>query len=254
MIEKENRKVYIVEDMGVTRAALISVLSNGGFNFVGGSNKAEKAWLELADLDVAVVIIDVNLEGAKDGIWLAQKIRKSLNCAIIFLTAYGSQAILDKIHITEPEGYIMKPFNNPTLLYALKKACDNLHKKKLESKGNIDLPIMIKTRNGTTRINKSNIIYLQSEGNYVNVNTPTAIHSIRGKLDEILELLCFKNLYRIHRRYAVNSEKIQFYNKTHVRVITNEDLPYSKSFAFDELIEKIERGFQAGNSAESNMK
>ncbi|QAA82923.1 response regulator transcription factor [Aequorivita sp. H23M31] len=244
MTDKENKNVYIVEDMGVTRAALISVLKNGGFKFVGCSNRAEKAWLELPDLNVAVVIIDVNLEGSKDGIWLAEKIRKSFNCGIIFLTAYGSQAILDKIHTTEPEGYIMKPFNNPTLLYALKKACSNLHKKKLENKNEKDLPIVVKTRNGTNRINKFNITYLQSEGNYVNINTPTAVHSVRGKLDEILDLLDFKNMYRIHRRYAVNFEKVQSYNTTHVRVLTDENLPYSKSYAFDELTKKIENDLQ----------
>lgn len=244
MASKENKNIYIVEDMGITRAALISVLKRGGYNFVGCSAKAEKAWLELVELDVAVVIIDVNLEGAKDGIWLAEKIRKSLNCAIIFLTAYGSDSILEKIHTTEPDGYIMKPFNNPTLLYAIKMACHNLHKKNRKVTVEYDLPLIIKARSGKVKINKSNLIYLKSDGNYVNLYTTSSTHSIRGKLDEVISLLDYENLFRIHRRYAVNFEKVQSYNKNKVVVATNKELPFSKSFNYDELINKIQRDLQ----------
>lgn len=240
MADKENKNIYIVEDMGITRAALISVLKRGGFNYAGSATKAEKAWLEIEQLDVAVVLIDVNLEGAKDGIWLAEKIRKSLNCAIIFLTAYGSSAILDRIHATQPDGYIMKPFNNPTLLYAIKTACQNLHKKSEEDAIEYDLPQIIKSRNGTVKINKSDLIYLQSERNYVNLHTSSDTHSIRGKLDEVISLLDYENLYRIHRRYAVNFEKVQSYNKNAV-VVANKELPFSKSFNYIELIKRIQK-------------
>lgn len=241
MTSKENKNIYIVEDMGITRAALISVLKRGGYNFVGCSAKAEKAWLELEKLDVAVVIIDINLEGAKDGIWLAKKIRKSLNCAIIFLTAYGSNTVLEKIRETVPDGYIMKPFNNPTLLYAIKTACHNLNEKYKKTSVEYELPIIIKSRTGKVKINKTNLIYLQSDGNYVNVHTSLSTYSVRGKLDEVISLLDYENLFRIHRRYAVNFEKVQSYNKNKIVVATNKELPFSKSFNYEELIKKIQR-------------
>lgn len=236
----ENKNIYIVEDMAVTRAALISVLKRGGFNFVGCSAKAERAWLELDELDAAVVIIDVNLEGTKDGIWLAKKIKNSLNCAIVFLTSYGSNTILERIHSTEPDGYIMKPFNNPTLLYAVKMACHNHHKKNQEPIIENELPQIIKSRNGKVKINKSKIIYLQSDRNYVNLFTASATHSIRGRLDEVISFLDYENLYRIHRRYAVNFEKVQSYNKNRIVVTTNKELPFSKTFDFEALVKKIQ--------------
>lgn len=240
MNRKENRNIYIVEDMGVTRAALISVLQHDGFNIVGFSTKAEKAWLEIKELNVAVVLIDVNLEGTKDGIWLAQNIKQSLNCAIIFLTAYGSNAILERIQKTEPDAYIMKPFNNPTLLYAVATACQNLHKKNNETTTKSDLPLMIKSRIGKVKVYKSDLIYLQSDGNYVNLFTTSENHSIRGKLDEVISFLDYKNIYRIHRRYAVNFTQVASYNAKNIVVSNGEELPFSKSFDFEVLIKKIQ--------------
>ena len=57
---------------------------------------------------------------------------------------------------------------------------------------------MIKSRNGKVKINKSDLIYLQSDGNYVNLFTPSESHSIRGKLDEVISLVNYENIYRIH--------------------------------------------------------
>ena len=235
----ENGNIYIVEDMAVTRAATILVLKRAGYTIVGSSASAEKAWLELPQKNVSVVIIDVNLKGTKDGLWLAKKIRESLNCAIIFLTAFGSDAILDKIHSTDPDGYIMKPFNNPTLLSSVKMACRNLQRRNQEVSTNENELTIIKSREGTIKIDKTELIYLQSEGNYVHLHASSKIHEIRGKLDEILDLLDYENLYRIHRRYAVNVEKIKSFDKNFIIVSAAKELPVSKSFNYEELMKRF---------------
>lgn len=234
-----NQNFYIVEDMGVTRAALISVLQRAGYQYVGSASSAEKAWLEIPEKEVTVVIIDVNLKGVKDGIWLAEKIRESKDCAIVFLTAYGSDAILEKIHNTDPDGYIMKPFNNPTLLSSIKMACRNFHRRNQKKTPQLIEPIIIKSRNGIVKINKADLVYLKSEGNYVHLNTASLTHEVRGKLDEILLLLDYDKLFRIHRRYAVNIDKIKAIDKNSILVSINQELPVSKSFNYEEMIKRL---------------
>lgn len=235
----ENQNFYIVEDMGVTRAALVSVLQRAGYQYVGSASAAENAWLEIPQKNVTVVIIDVNLKGAKDGIWLAKKIRESLNCAIVFLTAYGSDAMLEKIHSTDPDGYIMKPFNNPTLISSVKMACRNLQKRNKEKNPVKVIPTIIKSRSGLVKINKADLVYLKSEGNYVHLKTASITHEVRGKLDEVLKMLDYENLYRIHRRYAVNVEKIKAIDRNSILVSINKELPVSKSFNYEELIKRL---------------
>lgn len=236
----EKGNIYIVEDMAITRATTVLVLKRAGYTIVGSSASAEKAWLELSEKDPTVVIIDVYLKGAKDGVWLAKKIRESMNCAIIFLTAYGSDPILDKIHDTDPDGYIMKPFNNPTLLSSVKMACRNLHRRNQENSLRENKYAIIKSREGAVKINKTKIIYIQSEGNYVHLHTASKTHEVRGKLDDIIQILDYKNLYRIHRRYAVNIKKIKSFDKNSVIVTAAKELPVSRSFNFEELMKRLD--------------
>ncbi|MEZ4802170.1 MAG: response regulator transcription factor [Gelidibacter sp.] len=235
----ENAKIYIVEDMGVTRAALISVLTRAGYVYAGSAASAEKAWLELPQKEVDVVIIDVNLKGAKDGIWLATKLKESMDCAIIFLTAYGSPAMLDNIHHTEPDGYIMKPFNNPTLLSAIRMACRNRERLKTDTLKEQASIAHIKTRKGIVTIDTKQIIYLMSQGNYVHIKTTDSTHEVRGKLQDILDQLPHMSLYRIHRRYAVNKQYIKSMDRGSIVLSTEEVLPISKTFDYDALLEGL---------------
>ncbi len=235
----DNGNFYIVEDMGVTRAALISVLQRAGYQYAGSASSAEKAWLEIPQKEITIVIIDVNLTGSKDGIWLAKKIREFKDCAIVFLTAYGSDAILEKIHSTDPDGYIMKPFNNPTLLSSVRLACRNFGKRSQEKNVEEIEPVIIKSRIGTVKINKADLIYLKSEGNYVHLNTASTTYEVRGKLDDVLLMLDYEKLYRIHRRYAVNIDKIKAIDKNSILVSINQELPVSKSFNYEEMIKRL---------------
>lgn len=231
----KQEEIYIVEDMAITRAAIITVLKRHGYKIAGSATSAENAYFEILNKKPSLVIIDINLKGTKDGIWLAAKLRISINCAIIFLTALGSDTVLKKIHDTEPDGYIMKPFNNPTLLASVTLALRNHAKQKhlVDEKNNW---IYLKTRIGTVKIDKRKIIYLQSDGNYVHIYFASNQLDVRAKLAEILTFLDYENLIQIHRRYAVNMEKTICLNNTSVTVENNKELPFSKSFDYKKLV------------------
>jgi len=232
-----NQNIYIVEDTLVTRMAITSVLKRAGYKIVGNSASAEKAWLELPKKKVEVLILDINLTGSKDGIWLAKKVRASLNCAIIFLTAYGSNDILEKIYCTEPDAYIMKPFNNPTLLSSIRLACRKLHKQKLKDSPKEEKAVFMKSRTGMVNICSKELIYLKSESNYVHLYTHTQIYEVREKLSLLLQQLDFVNVFRIHRRYAVNAYKVDSFGNQCLRVNGTKELAFSQSFQIKELKE-----------------
>lgn len=233
-----NQNIYIVEDMGVTRATIISVLRRAGYHVAGSSASAEKAWDEISQKEIQLVILDINLKGTKDGLWLAKKIRASLHCAIIFLTAYGSRNILDKIHDTEPDGYIMKPFNNPTLLSSIRVSLRNFQNQNQTIAE--EQAVFVKTREGMVKIYSTEVIYLKSKKNYVYLYTDNKAYEVRGKLTTLLKILDFENIYRTHRRYAVNANKIVSFDKNSLRIASTIELPISQSFQTEELIDFIE--------------
>ncbi len=59
--------------------------------------------------------MDIRLENGMDGIEAAEQIRNQLDIPVVFLTAYADQATLARAKITEPFGYILKPFEEREL-------------------------------------------------------------------------------------------------------------------------------------------
>ncbi|MBC9797944.1 LytR/AlgR family response regulator transcription factor [Sinomicrobium weinanense] len=233
--------IYIVEDMAVTRAAIASVLKQKEYTICGSAVTAEKAWVEIRELPVDLVLLDLNLKGNKNGLWLARRIRESANCAIVYLTAYGSDGILSQIHETEPDGYIMKPFNNPTLISTVKVALRNFNRQHaLLKKSDSEVQYaFVRCKKGLVQINSNDVLYLKSEGNYVSIfNENNTCHTTRDKLISVLEHLSFDNLFRVHRRYAVNAKKVAAIRKEAIEM-KGMEIPVSGSFEADLLREQF---------------
>lgn len=72
-----------------------------------------------------LILMDINLQGDMDGIETANAIRAKLDIPIIYLTAYADAGFLERAKITDPFGYLLKPFKerelHATIEMALKK-------------------------------------------------------------------------------------------------------------------------------------
>lgn len=220
-------KIYIVEDMAITRATLINILENNGHTIMGSATTAEKAWLDINDKKPELVLLDFNLKGTKNGIWLADKIKTHLHIPFIFITAYSSDEFLNKITKVEASGYIMKPFNNRTLLANIQLAVSNFMQK--ETKNTSDKEYLLKTKAGIQKIALNNILYLQSEGNYINIFLENESVVTRFKLDDLITTMNTSSIKKTHLRYAINISKITKIHKQ-VAFINGLKIPISKSF------------------------
>src|SRR4051794_18470572 len=69
--------------------------------------------------------MDVRLKGGMDGIEASAQIMQKYRTPVIFLTAYADDGTLDRAKLTEPYGFILKPFNERELHTAIQVA---LHK------------------------------------------------------------------------------------------------------------------------------
>ena len=89
------------------------------------------------------------------------------------------------------------------------------------------------------KVDSSTVVYLKSHGNYVTIfNDDNIEFTTREKLNTVLELLSFKNLFRVHRRYAVNANKITSISKNAI-VMESIEIPISKSYQTDILIDSF---------------
>lgn len=56
--------------------------------------------------------MDIRLKGAMDGITAGEEIRRRWRLPVVYLTAYSEDSTLQRAKLTEPFGYVIKPFDD----------------------------------------------------------------------------------------------------------------------------------------------
>lgn len=118
-------RVFIVEDEAVIAEELRIRLRRMGLEVVGSVCSAEEAIESVAQTAPDLVLMDIQLEGAMDGIEGAATIRERYGVPAVFLSAYSDDATIERAKRTDPFGYVLKPFNERDLRIAIEIA---LHK------------------------------------------------------------------------------------------------------------------------------
>ena len=113
------RKVLIVEDEKVVALDLKRRLSKLGYSVIGTASNADKVIELLKESLPDVILMDIHIQGDKDGIELAEIINANYSLPIIYLTAYSEEATLDRARSTRPYGYLLKPFSERELHVAI---------------------------------------------------------------------------------------------------------------------------------------
>lgn len=123
-------KVLIVEDEPVIAENISIYLDNNDFEVSAIAYDSEEAVQQLKTNTPDAAILDINLESDQDGIDIAAFINKEIQIPFLFLTSYSDKNTLDKAKQVKPSGYIVKPFNERTLLASLEIAISNFASEK----------------------------------------------------------------------------------------------------------------------------
>jgi two-component system cell cycle sensor histidine kinase/response regulator CckA len=132
---EELTRIFIVEDEGIVAADIKQLLLNLGYGVVGVVSTGEEAIEKVEETPINLILMDISKEGEMDGIEAAKRIRRRLDVPIIYLTAHSDKKTLERAKVTDPFGYIVKPFDKPTLHTSIEMAIyKHRMKKKLEEK------------------------------------------------------------------------------------------------------------------------
>jgi DNA-binding NarL/FixJ family response regulator len=118
-------KILIVEDEPAIAENISMYVDNNDFEVSAIVYDSEDAFIQLKTNTPDAVILDVNLESEKDGIDIARFINEKYQLPFLFLTSYSDKSTLDRAKLVKPSGYIVKPFNERTLLASLEIAISN---------------------------------------------------------------------------------------------------------------------------------
>lgn len=124
-------RILIVEDERIVAKDLQFRLQGLGYQVAGMASGGHEAVEKAASARPTLVLMDIRLENGMDGIEAAEHIRAELDIPVVFLTAYADQPTLARAKITEPFGYILKPFEERELQSTIEIA---LYRHKAEQK------------------------------------------------------------------------------------------------------------------------
>ena len=124
-------KILIVEDEAIVAMSLADTLKRMGYTTSGPAATGKHA-LQCAERDNPdLVLMDIRIQGDMDGIETAAELNKRHRLPILYLTAYTDDSTLTRAQVTEPYGYLVKPFEERELRSAIEIA---LYRHKSEMK------------------------------------------------------------------------------------------------------------------------
>ncbi len=115
-------RILVVEDEAIVAMALQARLENLGYAVVNVTASGEEAIVHAAELSPDLVLMDIRLAGAIDGIQAAEQIRVRYDIPVVYLTAYADQATLQRAKLTGPYSYLIKPVEESALHTAVEVA------------------------------------------------------------------------------------------------------------------------------------
>ncbi|MEO5821723.1 MAG: response regulator [Vicinamibacteraceae bacterium] len=113
------RRIVVVEDEAIVAMDLELQLQAIGYEVIAQFSRGEEAAEQVPALAPDVVLMDIRLAGAMDGIEAARRIRETLDVPIVYLTAHSDDDTFGRARSTDPVAYVLKPFDRRALKAAL---------------------------------------------------------------------------------------------------------------------------------------
>lgn len=245
--------VLVVEDEFIVSKDIQSSLKKLGYQVIGAAPSGEKA-LELLEANQTdIVLMDIMLKGELNGIETAEIVKNQYSIPVIYLTAYADEATLSKAKVTEPYGYILKPFKEIDLHTSIEMALYK-HKKELEVERKRDMLysfvenkekesgnefIFVKSNSKLVKLNMNEIYFIEALKDYVVINTNETRYTIHSTMKDIEMKLGTDKFIRVHRSFIVRLDKIASIDFPNLQLENDRKLiPIGGSYR-DELTARI---------------
>lgn len=212
-------KILIVEDENIVAKDIQNSLKKLGYLVPAIVSTGEKAIEEAQESRPDLILMDIMLKGDMTGIESANIIKERFDIPVIFLTAYADENTVNKAKISEPYGYIIKPFKDndlqTTIEMALYKHDKDINIKKerdlyhsiIENKESDD-SIFVRADYRLNKVNFKDIYFIEALKDYVVINTSDNIYTTHTTMKEMVRILPPKDFVRVHRSYIVRLDKI----------------------------------------------
>ena len=226
----EKVKVLVVEDETIIAESIISMIEKMGYEYIGTAIRAKEAFDIAKEKKPDIALLDIHLKGEKTGIWLAEQIKNELDIPYIFMTSFSDRQTIEQAVATLPYGYLVKPLKYHDIFAAIVTALAKFaeEKKSPATENSLDNPssqshtnsgdktslrikdiLFVKDEYQYVKITLTDIDYIKSDGNYVEIHCGDKMKVIKETLKNIEAKLDAFSFFQVHRSYIVNIRKIE---------------------------------------------
>ena len=239
--------ILVVEDSQEESKKISDILEENHFNVVAVAANYREAIHIFLNEKVDILILDIFLDGHPDGVNIAETIDQMPNKIkpFIFLTSSTDRVIFERAKLTHPYAYIIKPWNELELIYAIEQALEKFYGQQdalsIEEENAVigDEYLFIKKGKSLKKVRTSEIVYVEVEEKYCNIITEKEKFVILISLVKILELLNSTKFCRTHRNFIVNTEKIVEIIPKDNLILLSGNYKATLSDKYKDLIRKI---------------
>jgi DNA-binding LytR/AlgR family response regulator len=213
------KKILIVEDEAIVAKDISVCLNRTGYEVLSTFSNGEQALEYLANNKPDLILMDIMLAGTMNGIETSAIVKEKFNIPVVFLTAYADEKTISKAKITDPYGYVIKPFKEIDLRTSIEMALYKFHKEQEKlSKGNREEEnrhsiisqeyIYVKSNSKLVKVQNEQILFIEALKDYVILHTENAKYTIHSTMKDIEKKLPVEYFIRVHRSFIINLKKI----------------------------------------------
>ena len=227
-------KVLIVDDNKVIRLMLAEMLKKiDDIEIAGECESAIEAKSFLSKNNVDILLLDVEMPGMTGLELLKLLPQKPATILITAKTGYAIEAF--ELNVID---YIVKPVSIARVMLAIEKAKELLAMKNAQVNEINREQIFIKDNKIIRKILLNEILWLESKGDYVKINTIEKQYIIHSTLKSMEDKLPASEFVRIHRGFLIPVSKID-YIEDGVAFIMGTAVPVSETYKND-LLKKLQ--------------
>lgn len=239
-------KIVIVEDEALIADHMAVCLEELGYEILDILDNGVDLLDLLEEKTPDLILMDIHIDGEIDGVDLAHKINQSYKIPLIYVTSNTDKATIERVKITEPAGFIVKPYTIKDLETNIEIALYKYHQEKnlLKNEGASSQTIIsmndaffIKEKHAFYKLKFEDILYVEALDNYSTIHTANKKHLLSQTLKSVEEKLSPFGFMRVHRSYLANIHQIDKIEPKKINIQGNE-IPVSDNYK-SSLMEKI---------------
>lgn len=224
----DNLKILIIEDDVLIAEDLSDLLRSLNIQEIDMAHDKNSAIKKIEEFVPDIILLDVRMESELTGIEIAEILNEKYKIPFIFITAHSDVEMMKNILKTIPAGYITKPIKKADLFANIVLISERL-------KSNSEKQIMLKDGIKNVFLDLDDILYIESDGNYIEVHSINKKYALRQNMESIMSQLDHNQFFRVHRSYIVNLNKVNNYTRKDL-TIAGMVVPISKN-----VIESFEK-------------